>query len=51
MLWYEHVIREHELRVARSLEKYVRRTAGDERSVQEGYVLLARARRSVGRSR
>lgn len=48
MHMYELVIREHEMRVAKSLEKYRRRMAAAERS-GDGYVLFVAARRAVDR--
>ncbi len=49
MYLYENVIREHELKVAKSLERYKQRTGKQEGSV-EGYRLLAIARRAVRRA-
>lgn len=46
MYLYENVIRDHELRVAKSLERYGKRTGRDARPV-DGYPLLADARRAV----
>lgn len=48
MYSYENVIREHELRVAKSLERYNQRTGKKTGSV-EGYRLLAIARRAIRR--
>ena len=48
MYLYEQVLREHELRVARSLERYNRRM--NRRPVDsDGLVLFTRARRSLRR--
>lgn len=46
MYLYENVIRDHELRVAKSLERYGRRKGREADSV-DGYPLLADARRAI----
>lgn len=48
MYLYENVIRNHELMVAKSLERYDRRTGKDAERVHV-YPLFARARRTVRR--
>lgn len=48
MYLYENVIRNHELMVAKSLERYDRRTGKDAERVHV-YPLFARARRAVRR--
>jgi hypothetical protein len=48
MYLYEHVIREHELRVAKSLERYDRRK-GRQTDEPQGLVLFAKARKAIRR--
>lgn len=49
MYMYENVIRDHELRVAKSLERYGKRKRKDSADV-DGYPLFAKARRAVRRT-
>lgn len=46
MYLYENVIRDHELRVAKSLERYGKRR-GTRADAADSYPLFARARRAV----
>ncbi|WP_019667149.1 hypothetical protein [Rhodococcoides fascians] len=46
MYLYENVIREHELRVAKSLERY-RKKKGEDGEHTDNYPLFATARRAI----
>ncbi|SNS72461.1 hypothetical protein [Rhodococcoides kyotonense] len=50
MYSYEYLIREHELRVARSLARFELRKRSSERPPSEGFVLFAAARRAAQKS-
>lgn len=51
MYQYENLVREHELRVAKSLERYELRKKQAARPESQGLVLFSRARQAVRGSR